>query len=672
MYQIHAIIARMNLITLIPIAKGIGKETLTYFSSKSPEIGSIIDAPLRNKKVFGLVISVSPAEAKKSELKKLSYSLKRVGKIKAKDFLLPEFVESCSAISDYYATSTGAVLSALIPKIILESIGNVGIYRPVTIVQNRYTENNKGEVLVLQSDDEERYGSYKSLIREEFAKKRSVYLTMPTIEEIKLAKSILEKGIEQYTHVLHNNLSKKEIVETWKKILTNEHPVLIIGTGYFLSISRGDIGTIILENESSRAYSQPTRPFLDIRTVVEIMSKKMGRRLILGDKVLRVETIFRQREGEIVEFSPMKFRVLTSAECLLADVRTPKNQTKKEFEIIGFELSNLIKRTKSTNDHLFLFCARKGLFPLTVCADCGEVFSCPNCKAPMVLYSRKDTTNIFMCHVCGEKTDSKSLCKRCGSWKLTPLGVGIESTEKEIRKKFPNTTIFIMDKDHIKTHKQAETLMAKFYDKPGSVLLGTEMALPYLKNKIGNAGVVTLDSLFSIPDFRINEKVMGIILSLRSIALKKILVQTRRPEEKIFDYALKGNVSDFYRDEIAERKRFGYPPFNTFIKITLEGNKLETRAKMEKLKEDLTKPSVSTDGRPTPTEREFREPYDLNIFEAFHSGPSKKYVVHGLLMLPRGKWSFNSVQDKPDPILLSKLRALSPQFSVRIDPDSLL
>lgn len=651
----------MHLITVIPISKGIGKETLTYFSSQSPEIGSLIEIPLRSKKALGLVTNVSFAENKKSEIKKLSYSLKKIEKIKSKSFLLPEFIEACSAISDYYATSTGAVISALVPKSILENISDKNSKdNAVEIKKNE--KNSSAEVLVLQSDDDERYSSYKSLIREEFAKKKSVFVILPTIEEIKLAKSILEKGIEPYTFAIHNGLSKKEIIEIWNKILETPHTVLIIGTGYFLSVPRTDIGALILENEGSRAYSQPTRPFLDIRTAAEIISKKMDRKLIFGDKILRVETIFRQKEGEITEFSPMKFRILTEAHCIILDGRSPKNQAKKEFEIIGPGLVDLIEETKKTNDQLFLFCARKGLYPLTVCADCGETLSCKNCGSPVTLYGSnsgngetisKSKSNYFLCSSCGEKSGADTLCKRCGSWKLTPLGIGIESAEKELKKKFPNLDIFIMDKDHVKTHKQAESIMKKFYEKPGSVLLGTELAIPYLKNKIGNTAVVTLDSLLSIPDFRINEKIMHIILSLRAISLKKVMVQTRRPDEKIFEYALKGNLADFYRDEIDERKRFGYPPFNTFIKISLQGNKLVAKEKMEKIKKDLA-------------------PYDMNIFEGFHTGPDKKYIVHGLIILLRGKWPFDSAHDKPDPILLSKLRNLSPQFSVRIDPDSLL
>ncbi len=147
------------------------------------------------------------------------------------------------------------------------------------------------------------------------------------------------------------------------------------------------------------------------------------------------------------------------------------------------------------------------------------------------------------------------------------------------------------------------------------------------------------------------------------------MVQTRRPDETVFDYALKGNLADFYREEIDERKRFGYPPFNTFIKISLEGLKSEVRVQMEKLKADLSGSPASDQGA------EKVQQYELSIFEAFHPGVGRKYTVHGLLMLPHGSWPASartSGEVRPDTVLTQKLRALSPQFTIKIDPDTLL
>jgi len=70
------------------------------------------------------------------------------------------------------------------------------------------------------------------------------------------------------------------------------------------------------------------------------------------------------------------------------------------------------------------------------------------------------------------------LCKRCSSWKLVTLGISIESAEREIKKKFPDIPLFVMDKDHVKTHKQAEAISKKFYDSPEASCLGRKWPYP--------------------------------------------------------------------------------------------------------------------------------------------------------------------------------------------------
>jgi hypothetical protein len=52
------------------------------------------------------------------------------------------------------------------------------------------------------------------------------------------------------------------------------------------------------------------------------------------------------------------------------------------------------------------------------------------------------------------------------------------------------------------------------------------------------------------------------------------------------------------------------------------------------------------------------------MFDAFHPGMNRQSIVHGLFMLQRHSW--------PEPVLLEKLRSLSPQFVIKIDPETLL
>src|SRR3989344_2524939 len=164
----------MQILTVIPIARGISKDTLSYFTKKDISIGSIVSIPLRNKSAYGLVVGTKPATEIKSELKTLSYSIKKIKEVETRSFLSPSFIQSAQDLADYHATSVGATLSALIPKPILEES------KTLAYVPQNPPKGSFHETFLLQTDDEERYATYRSLIREEFARGRSVFFMLPT------------------------------------------------------------------------------------------------------------------------------------------------------------------------------------------------------------------------------------------------------------------------------------------------------------------------------------------------------------------------------------------------------------------------------------------------------------------------------------------------------------
>jgi primosomal protein N' (replication factor Y) len=635
----------MYIVTVIPIKKGIQKDTLTYFTKKDVPVGSLVSIPMRAKKGYGLVLETRNAEDLKSELKTLSYSIRKIDNIEARTFLSSSFIESCKKIADYNASSVGAVISSLIPKVILDSDEDLS-YKEKDHLKSSFYETS-----LLQCDDEERYATYRSIIREEFAKNKSVFFCLPTTENILNSKNTLEKGIEKYTYILHSGLGKKEVEKIWKEVIENPHPVLIIGTGSFLSIPRYDLGTIIIEKESSRAYKMQQRPFLDLRKVAEFIAREMNIRLILGDLFLQVETSWEEKNGNYASLSPLKFRSLSTASCEIINTRVAQDMKRKEWTILSPELKDLIQKTKENNERTFLFCARKGLYPVTVCSDCGTVVLCKNCKAPVVLYTHKGNIqkNLFVCNHCGERRGTEELCVHCNGWRLNPMGIGTEKVREEIERLIPETKVFLMDKDNITTHKQAVKIRDMFYATPGSIMIGTEMALTYLNQEMENTAVVSIDSYFSIPDFQINEKIFHILLEMRALSKQKFLIQTRQDEKSfgwtIFDYAIKGNLMDFYRDEIEDRKSIGYPPFVTYIKITIEGEKNSIKKQMEEVVD-------------------FMKPYNVSVFDAFSPGSNQKYLVHGLISIDRKNWI--------DRELLQKIRQIPPNFAVRINPASLL
>lgn len=637
----------MYIVTVIPIARGIGKETLSYFSAAKVALGSVVEIPVRNRVISALAVSCEPADKKKSELKSSSFALKKLDAGKAVQLFQPSFIEAAQEAADYFAGSTGSILATITSKTILENAADitpVEWIEPNAASAEASANRSKPEPYALQADEEERMAYYKSLIREQFAKKKSVFFCLPTIQDTKRLHETLPKGIEQYTFVINSSLSKKELVNRWNKASTEVHPVLIIATGSFLGIPRTDLGTIVIERESSSGYKTQTRPYVDMRTLAEIYTKKLGARLVYGDLLLRVDTLWRAKNGEVAELGSLKFRSISTAQDVLVDMKKYKNLDNPDFRIFSEELVDLVKYNKEKNEHLYIYASRRGLAPLTVCGDCGTTVLCHRCSAPTVLHQSADE-NFFLCHRCGERRSAEERCRVCDSWRLTTLGIGIELIEDALLNMFPDMKIFRMDKDVITTHKQALSTAEKFYDAPGSVMIGTEMALAYLEKPIENSAVASIDSLFSIPDFRINEKIMNILLRMRSVSQKIFLIQTRARDQRLFDYAMKGNLMDFYREEIDSRKKLNYPPFSTLIKISARGVKERVAEEIEYVRTQLVD-------------------YKPLVFPAFIETVNKKTIMHALLKIDAKTWVKKS--------LLEKLRALPPHISINVDPESLL
>lgn len=631
----------MFIIEVIPISKSVKVDTLSYFTSRELTIGSIVTVPLRSKNISAIVISIRNAEDIKSEIKNASFALKKLDKVKSKEFFGEEFMEMVNDLARYNATSIGSIISTLVPEYLLKNINKLKIEDKDK--RTRTKTNTVKEKFAVQGDDEERYGEWKSLIRQEFAKKKSILFINPTIEDAEHSFELLEKGIEGYAFLLHGSLDSKKIVETWNNIIDEDHPVVIITTGAFLSIYRSDIETIVLDKESNRAYKIQKRPYLDIRNAVEILANKFNAKIFFADNFLRIETLYRETEGEIVQSSPFKFRSLSTATDYLIDMKVKRGIDTK-FQILSREIQELILKSKNNSEQMIILATRRGVSPTTVCGDCQTIVNCNKCSSPVVLHKSNDKS-FFMCHRCGDRRSAEEYCKTCNSWRLVTIGIGIDMVSEEIKDKFPDSNILKLDSDSVKTPKIAKSIIQKFKSHPGSILIGTEMMLQYLHDKVDNSAIISLDSLFALPDFRIQEKILYMLIRIRALTTKNYLVQTRKAEEKVFEYGLKGNMSDFYRNTIDERKRFNYPPFTKLIKITLEGKKEDIIKEMEQAQNIL-------------------DPYEVEIFPAFTHTVKGNFVLHGLIRINNNGW--------PKSDLIDKIKQLSPAVTVKVDPDSLL
>ena len=240
-------------------------------------------------------------------------------------------------------------------------------------------------------------------------------------------------------------------------------------------------------------------------------------------------------------------------------------------------------------------------------------------------------------------------CGNCGGWRLVPLGIGITQAEESIRRRFPDATIFRIDRDTVERHADAKKIIDKFYQTPGSILLGTEMAIPYLTEPLATVAVLSVNSLLTIPDFRMGEKVFRLLLLLREKAREHFLVQTRDPDMELFALATQGNIGEFVRQELLGRQELSYPPFSTMIKFTHQGGKVEGARVM------------------TDIERTFGAYHPVS-FPSFIGKIKGKYLMNALLRIVEDGKNAGWPNDE----LLGLIRALPPDVEVRVNPDSII
>lgn len=639
----------MKIVSVTPLAKGIFKDNLSYFTSKDLNIGSIVTVLIRNKPRQALVMEVKEIGDLKTELRQSNFALKKIINVKKKNLFQEDFINAAQKTADYFGATLGQVISSFTPIAILEK--NLDSQKETNIKFQNTNQENSGKITkiekyILQEPDEERLALYKKLIREAFAQKKSILICAPTNADVRYLKTTLSRGIEDYAVCLCSDDTEKEQNKNWEKAVKNNHPFLIVSTPLFLSLPRNDLLTIIIERENATAYKQLARPFIDTRFFIEKLAENKRTKIVLGDILLRSETIERKQRGEFVALSPITYRSFSSAQKQTLIKQQEKNPS--EFgQAISQELKKILEKT--TGERWFIFSGRRGLNPLAVCSDCGHIFSCPHCQTTLILHQEKETnkkiTNYFLCHKCGYTTTAEDKCQHCGGWKIALLGAGSDKIENELKKLFPNTKIFRLDSDIIKNHKKISVIIKNFYSSPGSFLIGTEMALFYLRDKIENIAVIGIDAYFSVPEFRISEKIFNILLRLRNLTIKNFVIQTRNPEEEILGLALQGNSTEFHRREINERKKLKYPPFSILIKISVKNNNKVLTETLETLKEN----HLSS--------------WQTIIYDSISKNHHGEATTNLLLRLPSDQW--------PNKEILNLLNQLPPTFLINVDPENI-
>lgn len=582
----------MLLVEVSPITSKVAKDSLTYFSSKDIVIGDIVSVDIRKKTYDALVVAVDDVKNRKIEVKSSDFALRKVKDKRGAAPFYREFFESCRAARDYFVGNLGQIIDYFIPREFLEE------YQQLPKPKKRISDG------------------------------QSVFHIAPTIREAERQYELLKSNLNT-VFLIHGNLRKKKLLERYTEIMTHEGPVLVVMTPAFLFIPRHDMGSIIVHDEGNPAYRTIKRPYFDLRTFIRMLSEHMDTKLTFRD-VQTLETIV---EHKLKTPAPhTKDHSLNSI-----DMSNKEAHYKKSF-IISTEVFEMIRNS----NHTFLFSLKKGLASSVVCHDCGHILK--DGDTPLTLREHAGE-RVFVNPQTGKRFDSKIRCSICDSWHFDTLGIGTDTVTEEIKKVFLKKEIFQIDGDTTTTDKKIRGVIEKFYASPDAILVGTELALPYLTEPIDSAAIISMDALLSLPSFRMYEKMLRLALMIRRLAPHSI-IQTREIENPAIIAATSGDFAAFYTSEMTSREKYGYPPFNTIIRLTRTSGRDDYPTVAAPLISELTPWN--------PTARRLKR--------------GRGFETSILLKLSKKIWN----ETYQDPTLNQILSSLGPDWQIRINPDTLL
>lgn len=629
------------MIHVTPLIRGTVLESLSYFSSVDYEIGSFISVPVRGKQQSAIVTNSKPVSTTKTALKAATFSLRKLP-VQENPTILPQTVrDTAAALAEQYLTSVGATLFALLPPDIRKGVRP---YPAVNITPS--DEDPTPQILTARLD--ERLIHYKSYIRSVFAHRGSVLLIVPTTTDIKYMYDELRQGIEDRVIRISSADTKKRREDAFTKLEDTSIARLIITTPAYAYLERVDLMSIIVDQSANQHYRIRQRPYLDHRDALRMYAKASGRSIIFGDTVPLTDDEVRRRDERYLTFGEEVKRIAFPAPLTVVkqnDTPTPE----QPFELFSPELLRGIERTLASKGKVFLYAARRGLAPVVACIDCGYIFRCPDSNTPYSLVRTTSKTGEeqrwFMSGTSGQKIKAADVCPKCGSWRLRERGIGIQQVYDELTALLPKETITIMDSQTAPSQKKSQMIANRFFAEKSGVLIGTQIALPYLSRGVDFSAIVSLDAARTIPTWRADESLFRLLLKLRESTEKEVLIQTRTETDPLITYAARGALERFYDDEIDLRKMLAYPPFATFILLTWTGTSATAKEQQKQLQTTLGDEQVQ---------------YYFNP----NSTPQK---THGHALI-----RFSTREDKQTKKILEIVRSLPPFIKVEINPDRIV
>lgn len=412
---------------------------------------------------------------------------------------------------------------------------------------------------------------YCDLIMEVLGQGNQVLYLVPEISLTTQLTDRLKKVFGSRLLIYHSKFSDSERVDIWNRLLNTNEPMVVLGvrSSVFLPFSR--LGLIVVDEEHESSYKQyDPAPRYNARDAATVLASMHGAKTLFGSATPSVETYWKAQNG--------KYGLVTLKE-RYEGARMPEvevidmKEMRKQKSVKGILSTPLRKMTRDALDsgwQAIMFQNRRGFAPVVVCQTCGWSPKCTNCDVSMVYHKG---SQLLRCHYCGATQTLPNVCPACGENTLEKYGYGTERIAEDIQTEFPDKKVSRMDLDTTRNKQSYQDLIEEFAEHRTDILVGTQMVSKGLDfEKVKIVGVLNADTLLNFPDFRSNERAFNMLEQVAGRAGRrqepgKVLIQTTKTDEPVLEHVKKHDYDSYYNEELANRQRYGYPPFTKIVNI---------------------------------------------------------------------------------------------------------
>ncbi|MFW6211027.1 MAG: replication restart helicase PriA, partial [bacterium] len=240
-----------------------------------------------------------------------------------------------------------------------------------------------------------------------------------------------------------------------------------------------------------------------------------------------------------------------------------------------------LNNTVENNEQAILFINRRGFSNFVLCKKCGYVEKCESCDIPMVFHKTKQK---LICHYCDNEKEPVKVCSECGG-AVAYKGTGTQRAQETVEKFFPGKRIKRIDMDSMRKGADYFDTYNAVKNREVDILVGTQMiAKGFDFPEVTFVGVIGIDCVLNLPDFRSDERVFQLLLQVagrtgRGDKKGIVVLQTYNPEAEGIKYISSYDSKSFYKNQLEIRKEAGYPPYAYLIQLIISGKDNKTAQK---------------------------------------------------------------------------------------------